>query len=337
MKSHTWQFDNHGEPRDVLHWREQELDRPGAGEVLVKIRAIGLNHADLAYVHGHYFPPESFPTCIGDEAVGEVIAVGPSLEGQTTTVEIGTRVALSPLMINRESMGVFRDIGLYDQSVLLPTPDNYSDEEVAAFWLGVITMAGALEMGGIKPDTAKDKRILITAGASGMGVIALKLAKAWGAETIATTRNPGKSEDLEQFADHVIVCDNSEALAQGVQEATENQGADVILDPVGAAFYPGLIEAAATGGHIVSYERLGGDEPKLSIMDLMMKDLSLHGYTVYRPLQNPALLKWLINIGLKYADAIRPEIAAVYDLSDAVSALEILGQSEHIGKLILTA
>lgn len=337
MKSHAWQFDHHGEPREVLHWREQELAQPGPGEVLVKIRAVGLNHADLAYVRGQYFPPESFPTCVGEEAVGEIIAVGDSQDGLQSDYQIGSRVALSPLMIHKESMGVFRDIGLYDQGMLLPVPDDYSDEEVAALWLGVITMAGALEMAGIKPGTANGKRILVTAGASGMGIIALKLANAWGAKTIATTRNHRKSEILEKFTDHMVVCDNSETLAEGVKQATDNQGADVILDPVGAAFYPGLIEAAASGGHIVSYESMSGDNPKLSIMDMMMKDLSIHGYTVFRPLQNPKLLKWLVNIGLEYADLIRPEIAAVYDMSDAVAALETLGQSEHIGKLILTA
>ena len=84
-------------------------------------------------------------------------------------------------------VGTYCTVGIYSQAALAPIPEHFSDEDGAAYWMGVLTMGGCLERAGVTPDNATGKRILITAATSSMGVIALKLAKAWGAETIATT------------------------------------------------------------------------------------------------------------------------------------------------------
>ena len=147
-------------------------------------------------------------------------------------------------------MGVYRDVGLYDQAALVPVPESYSDEEGAALWTAVLTMAGAMEMAGFTSATAQGKRVLITAAASGMGVLALKLARHWGATTVATTRNQDKVNELSKLADRVVVCDDSASLAEAVGKATNGQGIDLALDPVGAMFYPGLLDAVARGGDV---------------------------------------------------------------------------------------
>lgn len=339
MRSNSWQFDAYGAPGAVLRWREQELPEPGPGQAWVKIHAIGMNFSDLTYVQGRHFPSGKFPSCLGGEAVGEIIALGPRADSGPAPVsrlrlEIGARVGTLSGRVNR-CMGVYRDVGLYQQADLVPVPDAYSDEEAAALWTALITMGGAMEMGGMSAATAAGKRVLITAGGSGMGGLALKLARSWGATTIATTRKADKAAKLGQLADQVIVCTDSASLVAGVQKATDGQGVDLVLDPVGAAFYPGFLAAAARGADIVSYECISGTQANISIMDMMMKDVSFHGFTIFRPLNDPALLNRLIDIGLDNAQALRPVVSRTFDLSAAPEALEVLGRSEHVGKMVI--
>ena len=340
MKSNSWQFDTHGAPGEVLYWREQELPEPGPGQAWVKINAIGINRADLNYVLGEHFPAGKFPSCLGGEAVGEVVALGPRANSGPAPVnrlnlEIGARVGTFSGRTNCLAMGVYRDIGLYDHVGLAPVPESYSDQEGAALWTAMITMGGAMEMGGLTAATGAGKQVLITAGGSGMGGLALKLARHWGATTIATTRKAEKADGLGKLADHVIVCSDSDGLVEGVQQATNGLGVDLVLDPVGATFYPGLLSAVARGGDIVSYECITGTQSSISIMEMMMKDVSFHGFTTFRPFNNPVMLNRLIEIGMDNAQALRPVVSKTFDLSESPEALEAIGRSEHIGKIVV--
>lgn len=338
--SHSWQFSSHGQPAEVLKWRAQDLPEPGPGQALVRIHAIGVNRSDLNYVLGTHFPARDFPSRLGGEATGEVIALGPPAPGKLPPVsrlrlQTGSRVGTLSGRLDRISMGVYRDIGLYDQAALAPIPEAYSYAQAAALWTGVITMAGAMEMAGFSAKTAAGKCVLITAGASGMGVLGLKLARHWGATTVATTRSPAKLGKLSQLADHVIVCDDSESLTAGMKSLPDGPLADLVLDPVGAAFFPGLLNVLAPGGDIVSYEGISGVQASLPIMQLMMKNARMHGYTTFRAYNRPALLDYLIEVGLDNADALRPEIARTFALTETPEALQSLSRSEHLGKLVI--
>jgi len=340
--SNAWQFDAYGPPRRALRWRQQRLPEPGPGQAWVKIKAIGMNRSDLTYIQGQYFPAQTFPSCVGTEAVGEIIALGPPGQGPTAPLERlklapGTRVGTLTVRIDQTAMGVYRDVGLYDQAALAPVPESYSDEEGAAFWMAVLTMGGAMEMGGLSAATARGIKVLITAGASGMGVMALKLARLWGASTIATTRHAGKADELGRFADEVLVCQDAASLADGVEKLTNGQGVHWALDPVGAVFYPGLLASLAPGGRIVSYECMTGTQATISIMDMMMKDASFHGFTIFRVFRKPGLLNRLVDLGLDHAEALRPQIAGTFDLAEAPQALEVLGRSGHVGKIVIRA
>jgi len=340
MQSNTWQFDGYGAPGEVLNWRPQTLPAPGPGQAWVKIKAVGMNRSDWNYVQGQYFPAKGFPSCLGTEAVGEIIALGPAVAGepaplQRLNLSVGGRVGTLTERIDQTAMGVYRDVGLYDQAALAPLPDGFTDEEGAAFWMAVLTMGGVMEMGGLSADSAAGKTVLITAAASGMGVMALKLARMWGASTIATTRNGEKVAALAMLADQVVVCQDSATLAKGVKQATKGQGVHWALDPVGAAFYPALLETLAPGGRIVSYECITGTQTSISIMDLMMKDASISGFTIFRPFGAPALLNRLVDLGLDNARALRPVVSRTFDLTEAPQALEVLGRSGHLGKIVL--
>jgi len=345
MKTRAFQFAEYGQPTDVLILVDQELPEPGPGQALVKIKAVGLNRSELNYTLGQYVPAREFPSGIGQEAVGEIIALGAEAQegpkpNAATPLAVGSRVALLPGRIDICGMGAYRDVGLYDQAALAPVPDSFSDAEGAAYWMGILTMGGCLELAGMTPDNTqgknnKSKKVLVTAATSSMGIVALKLARAWGAETFATSRSADKAKALEGVADHVIVCTDSESLIEGVNTATDKQGVDVALDPVGADFYEGLVAVTANGGDIVSYELITGPVGKVSLPTLMINDLSIHGFTIFRVYKIPGLLDTLIEQGMKYSGQVRPIVSKTFPLEQAPAALAELETAQHVGKLIL--
>ena len=349
MKSRCFRFAEYGLPADVLKPVDEELPEPGPGQVLLKLSAVGLNRSEFNYVQGRYVPAREFPSGIGQEAVGEIVALGPPLEnrigenqlGENQAVQVGiefetgARVALLPGRVDICAMGVYRDYGLYDRSALVSVPESFSAAEGAAYWMGILTMGGCYEMAGLTPENATGRKVLVTAATSSMGVIALKLARAWGAQTIATSRSADKAQALEGIADHVVTCSDSASLAAGVNEVTQDAGVDVAVDPVGADFYEGLLNATGNGGQIVSYEMITGTTGPVPIATMMIKDISIHGFTIFRVYKTPGLLDTLIGQGMRYADEVRPLIAKTYPLDAAPAALAELGESRHIGKIIL--
>jgi NADPH:quinone reductase-like Zn-dependent oxidoreductase len=340
MKTRSFQFVEYGQPTDVLHLAEQDLPEPGPGQALVRIKAVGLNRSESNYVQGRYIPAREFPSGIGQEAVGEIVALGPPAESGpqanvATPLTVGARVALLPGRVDICGMGAYRELGLYDQAALAPVPDDFSDAEGAAYWMGILTMGGCLEQAGLTPDNARGKKVLVTAATSSMGIVALKLARAWGAETFATSRSANKAKELERVADHVIVCTDSESLIAGINAATDSQGVDVALDPVGADFYTGLVAVTANGGNIVSYEMITGAVGSVSIASLMIKDLSIHGFTIFRVYKIPGLLDTLIEQGMEYSDQVCPIVSKTFPFEQAPAALAELETAQHIGKLVL--
>jgi NADPH:quinone reductase-like Zn-dependent oxidoreductase len=335
MKATTWQFEAYGTLPEVLATVEQDLPEPGPGQALIKVTAVGMNRSEFKYVQGQYLPAREFPSNLGQEVVGEIVALGSAGDDKPharTRLEVGTRVAVAPGKIDMCGTGTYRDYGIYNQASLIPVPDSYSDEEAASLWMGVLTAGGCYETAGLTAETAAGKTILITAASSSIGVMALKIARAWGAKTIATTRSATKAAELEGIADHVIVCNDSEALASQVGELG---GFDVAIDPVGASFYPGMIQAASKGAVIVSYEMITGFQTELSIKDVLIKDITLKGFVLYNIFAKPGVFETLVDCGLDLADQIKPIVAKTFPLSDAPAALIELGNANHLGKFVL--
>ncbi len=131
QESEFWAFETYGEPMAVLRRERESWREPGAGQVLVAIRAIGLNRADVLYVRGLHFPPDHLPSGVGVEAAGEILALGEGVAGQGDWT-VGQRVCLLPMAIVPKVQGAFRQVGLYDLSQLLPAPPDHSFAEAAA-------------------------------------------------------------------------------------------------------------------------------------------------------------------------------------------------------------
>jgi NADPH:quinone reductase-like Zn-dependent oxidoreductase len=337
MESAFWFFDRFGDARTVMRMGRQILPEPGPGQAAVRIRAVGLNQADNRYLRGTHFPPKTFPACLSHEAVGEIVALGPAAKdaGAPRAWAVGDRVAFAPMLVDKAGMGVLREAGVYDLASLLPVPPAYSDREGAAYWMGILTMAGAMQMAGLGPGTGRGRRIAFTAAAGGMGTLALKLARAWGAEAMATTRSAEKVEPLSAIAAHVAVVRGAGDLTPALR-AFSPDGVDAVIDPLGGAFVGAAVEALAPGGRYIGYEWRAGTTGTYDIASLIAADASLHGFTIFRLLRHPGLLEQLTAIGMNHADRLTPMLADDYGFDAAPDAFEALARGQHVGKITVS-
>jgi NADPH:quinone reductase-like Zn-dependent oxidoreductase len=330
----AWTFSTTGGP-DVLELIDQQLPEPGPGEALVRLRAIGVNRSDLMHLAGRYIAPPPTPSHLGQEAVGEVIALGPPGEPPVGDwpLEVGRKVGLMVGRVDYANMGTYRTVGIYPQRALLPHPETFSDSETAAWWLASLTALGGLRVGALR----EGHRALVTAASSGVGVMALQIARALGAETIASTTSPDKLDVLRQLADHVVLSDDPAELPPAVAELTGGAGVDLAFDPVGYAYAEALLGCAAADGHVVVYGLLAGEPPPLDLRALILKDLAVHGYTVYRLQRNAAELAAVVGSALQLArgGTVRPIVAAEHPFERAPEALTQLAENRHVGKIVV--
>ena len=196
-------FNQLGGP-EVLHIEDLPERRPGAGEVTLKVEAVGLNRAESMFYHGFYMEKVTVPSGLGYEALGTVIAVGPEVDASLIGKRFGT--------IPGFSMGqypVLAEEAVVPDRVLAAVPDSFSAVEGAAVWMQYCTAYGALVPFG---KVAGGDFVIITAASSSVGLAAIQIVKAQGGISIATTRGSSKKDQLiELGADHVIVTEDTAA------------------------------------------------------------------------------------------------------------------------------
>lgn len=338
--AHAWQFEGTGGP-ELLRLAEHDLQPPGPGEALIRIRAIGLNRADLLYLAGRYYGPPPSPSFIGQEAVGEVVELGSELADEPSaggfTFGVGDRVGLLVGRVDYSSMGTYRSVGIFRRSALLPLPEHLSFAEGAGLWLTGLTAVGGLRTGGLTPESRLGRRVLVTAASSGMGVSTLQAARAMGAVTYAATTSRAKAPRLEAIADHVIVVGEPSDLVDEIDRLTGGSGVDLAFDPVGFDYAAALMTTAAVDGHVVFYGLLSGTEAPLDLRSMIRKDLGVHGYTVHRLHRDPGLLDQAVATVLRLADEgrMRPIVAHELPFAEAPEALRAMQRNEHLGKIVL--
>lgn len=306
---------------------------PGADEVVVRVRAAGLNRADLAARTGvRRTGPEwaalRAPFVGGMELAGEVLAVGAGV----STWRPGDRV-----------MG--RGAGYAEQAVvssrrLLPVPDELDWSEAGALPIALTTAHEALVTSG---QLAAGQTVVVNAATSGVGIVAVQLAAALGAGTvIAVSRSAEKLRMVEAFVRPLscplVTVDTSAAdLVESVRECTGGRGADLIIDHVGASALEDNLVAARNGGRIVQVGRLGGKVASIDLDVLASKRLELVGLA-FRSRTGPELdsvvARCVAALGPRLA-GVRPRVEETFRLSDVMQAQERLAQNNHVGKLVL--
>jgi NADPH2:quinone reductase len=316
---------------EVLRREEMDVPGPAPEEVKIKVEAIGLNRAEIAYREGRYLERPIFPSKLGYEAAGTVIAVGSGDRGVTK----GERVGVIPNFSMTE-YGTYGEEILVPTSAVTPCPSDVSFETFAAVWMQYLTAYGALvEIGALKPG----EYVLVTAASSSVGLAAVQIALALGAVPIATTRTNSKRDALLQAgAAHVIATEEQDFVAE-VRKVTGNSGARLIFDPIAGPGVEKLAKAAAVGGTIIIYGGLSAQPTPFPGGLAMVRGLALRGFTVFEITKAPERLakaKEFIYRGLANG-TLRPTIDRSFRLEDIAEAHRYMEKGGQVGKIIITA
>jgi putative PIG3 family NAD(P)H quinone oxidoreductase len=290
---------------------------PGKGEVLVRVRAAGLNGADMHQRRGRYPAPPGWPQDIpGMELAGEVAAVGPGV----SAFEVGDRVMAIV------GGGAQAELALIHERVAMPVPPAV-DWAAAGGFPEVFTTAHDAIFS--QAQLTAGERILIHGGAGGVGTAAIQLARAAGARVTATVRNPGLRDAVAQLGATVI---EPEGFA-------DHGPFDVILELVGAPNLAGNLLALAVGGRITVIGIGAGAKAELNLGLLMYKRGRIMGSTLRaRPLEEKALTARAVErsvLPLLEAGAVKVPLAATYPLADAAEAYDRFAAGGKLGKIVL--
>jgi putative PIG3 family NAD(P)H quinone oxidoreductase len=307
----------------TIREREIEIEQhpdpaPGAGEVLVRVRAAGLNGADMMQRRGLYPAPPGSPQDIpGMELAGEVAALGAGAErfgeGERVMAIVGG--------------GAQAELAVVHERVLMPVPAAL-DWPAAGGLPEVFTTAhdAIFTQAQLRPG----ERLLVHGGAGGVGVAAIQLARAAGARVTATVRR-------EELCAQVSALGAEAIPPEGF---AERGPFDVILELVGAPNMPDNLTALATGGRIVVIGVSAGAKTELNLLALMGSRARIHGSTLRaRPLEEKAITARLLEhevLPLFDSGALRVPIAATFPLEEAAAAYERFTVGGKLGKIVLT-
>ena len=304
----------------AVHWTEHPDPVPGTGEVLVRVRAAGINSADRLQVMGFYPAPPGSPADIpGLELAGEVVGLGP---GATAFAE-GDRVMAVV------GGGGMAELAVVHERHLLPIPDPLSWEQAGGFAETFTTAHDALFS---QVGLAMGEQVCIHGAAGGVGTAAVQLAAAAGARVTATVRNPDHHDAVAGLGAHRVV------LPEDFVDAGPY---DVILELVGAPNWPGNVQALATWGRIMIIGVGAGPKVELSLVDLMQKRGTIRASTLRaRPLEEKAdAAQAMIRHVLPQVDAgkLTVPVEATFPMAQAEAAFDRFAEGSKLGKIVLVA
>ncbi|MFG1998330.1 zinc-dependent alcohol dehydrogenase family protein [Spirillospora sp. NPDC048911] len=314
---------------EVLRVEELEVGEPGAGEVRIRVDAIGLNRAEALFRSGHYIEEvREFPGRLGTEAAGEIEAVG---EG--VAFEVGQRVSVVPAF-SQNDYSVYAERAIVPAAAVVPRPEGIDAVEGAAVWMPYLTAYGALvEVGGMRAGDT----VVLNAASSSVGLAAIHLANRVGATPIALTRTAAKKDALlKEGASEVIVTGEEDVVAR-VMALTG--GAEFVFDAVAGPGVVDLAKVVAPGGTLLEYGALSGEPTPYPGFELGMPALNMRTYTVHETTTDPERLRRaaaFVASGLR-AGAFRPVIDRTFELGDIVEAHRHMESNTQVGKIVVTA
>ena len=312
---------------EVLLPETRAVPSPGPGEILVKVEAAGVNRPDIAQRSGSYPPPPGASDLPGLEIAGHVVALGAG----------STRHKLGDKVMSLVAGGGYAQYCIAQDAQAMAVPPSLSIQEAGAVPETLMTVwHNVFERGGLK----SGETLLIHGGSSGIGTMAIQLAKALGSKVMVTVGSREKADAcLKLGADHAINY-KTEDFVEAVKKATGGVGANVILDMVGGDYIERNYEAAAVEGRIVQIAFLAGT-PKASanFAKLMVKRLHHTGSTL-RPRSNVDKAAMVAAIEAKVMPLLRegrvkPLMDSTFPFEKAADAHRRMETSEHIGKIVL--
>jgi NADPH:quinone reductase-like Zn-dependent oxidoreductase len=315
---------------EVLQLDELPLPDPAAGEVRLRVKAIGLNRAEVMFRTGKYLVEPKLPSKLGYEASGIVEAAGPGVDQSW----VGKTVSTVPAF-PADAYGVYGEVAIVPVRAIAVYPDRLSYEEGTSIWMQYITAYGALIHQG---RVAKGDFVLITAASSSVGIAAIEIAKAEGAISIAVTRTSRKKAALLTLgAGHVIVTEEEDFVTR-VNQITSGKGARVVFDPIGGKGLESLAAAAAASGIVFEYGALASEPTLFPLFAVIGKHLTIKGYTLFEIVGDPAAFpkaKQYVFDRLASGD-FKPRIDKTFPLSKIVEAHRYMESNAQIGKIVVT-
>lgn len=311
---------------DVLHLTEVHTPEPGAGELLVRIRATALNRADLLQRRGLYPPPAGASEILGLEMAGEVVACGPQTSG---AVHIGDRVAaLLP-------GGGYAQYCVIPEGMAIPIPDTLSFDEAAGLPEAFLTAyLNLFLLGRLKPS----ETVLVHAGASGVGTSALQLIREVGARAVVTA---GSTAKINRCLDLGAVAGwnyKDGSFLPFVKEQTDNRGVDIIMDFVGAPYFADNIASLAMDGRVIVIGTMGGAEVEHVNLGLLLRNrLSVIGTALRARTDKESITAaFLAQFGDALKEGrVKPIIDRVFPWAAVATAHRYMESNANTGKIVL--
>ncbi|WP_295209847.1 NAD(P)H-quinone oxidoreductase [uncultured Brevundimonas sp.] len=311
-------------PAEALKIAERPDPVARPGQVLIRVRAAGVNRPDLLQRTGAYPPPPGASDVLGLEVAGEIEAVG---EGVTRWT-VGDRVCA--LL----GGGGYAELAVVDARHVLPIPEGLDFVQAAVLPETVFTVfANVFEGGALKAG----ETLLIHGATSGIGVTAIQMAKAAGARVIATSRGADKAAAAKALGADISLDAKRDDLEAQIREAG---GADVVLDMVGRDYAALNLNSLNAGGRWVVIASLTGPKVEMDLQRIMLKRLTLTGSTLRsRPADEKARLTAAVEATAwpwVASGKVKPPVQAVFALEQAADAHAELEAGGHIGKIVLS-
>ena len=312
---------------EVLALVTRPVPRAGTGEVLIRVAAAGVNRPELLQRQGAYPPPPGAPSILGLECSGTIVAVGEDVPPEVLGQPVCALVA----------GGAYAEYVAAPWGQCLPVPEALTMIEAAAIpetlftvWTNLFERAYAVE-GDI---------VLVHGGTSGIGTMAIALAKLFGLTIIVTCGSDEKCEAARKLgADHAINYKTEDFVAR-VKHLTGGKGCQAVLDMVGGDYVPRNLQCLADDGRHVSIAVQGGAMATVPVFEIMRRRLTITGSTL-RP--RDAAFKSMVADELHrtvwphvVAGRLKPAIDATYPLAEAAKAHERMEAGDHVGKIVLT-
>ena len=315
---------------EVLQLDDLAMPEAKADDVVVAVRAFGLNRAEIMFRRGLY--PQyaaELPSTLGYEASGTVLAVGPAV----TQFKVGARVSTVPSF----KMGYYwsyGEVARVPEHAVMPLPENLSWTEGASVWMPYMTVWGAFVAYG---KLLAGETVVIRAASSSVGVAAMQMARELGAKVIAVTRDDSKRAFIaRQSPDHIVTSAGGD-MADQILDLTDGRGADMVFDPVAGPELRELGRATRYHGRIFVYGRLSPEAALFPVEMGLAKGLTVRGYSLFEVINFPDLFKRgkaAVAAGLA-AGCYRPAIDRIFPLEQVIAAHQHMESNAQQGKIVV--
>ncbi|MGB1548612.1 MAG: NAD(P)H-quinone oxidoreductase [Alphaproteobacteria bacterium] len=309
-----------------LAYAERPVPEPGAGEVLIRVAAAGVNRPDIMQREGSYPPPPGASDLPGLEVAGKIAALGPGVADWKVGAEVTALVA----------GGGYAEYCTATAPCVLPIPRGLDFTKAAALPETFATVwTNVFERAHLQPG----ETFLVHGGTSGIGTTAIQLAKAFGATVLTTAGSPEKCAFCEELGADLAIPYKKVDFVAAVKDFTEKRGLDVILDMVGGDYVQRNLDCLGTEGRLIQIAFLKGPKVELNLIRLMLKRLTLAG-SVLRARSVPEKAQVIEGLRrnvwpLIEAKRVKPILDSTYPLRDAADAHRRMETSQHIGKIVL--